>query len=226
MKVFGLTGSIGMGKSTAAKFLRRLNIPVHDADQAVHGFLRSRGAAVAVLARLFPEAVRDGDGGPYIDRQVLRRLVFADPDKRIRLESIVHPLVRQSEEDFLRRQSRRRRPIVVLDIPLLFETGAAVRCDATLTVVCSDHLQAQRVLRRPGMTPKLLAEIRAAQIPAQKKRRLADVAIPTGRALGYSLRALRRALRHLRQKPARSWPRRSHVLGTKTASGDDGHYRG
>jgi len=226
VKVFGLTGSIGMGKSTAAKFLRRFNIPVHDADQAVHGFLRSQGAAVAPLTRIFPEAVRGGDKGPYIDRQILRKIIFADPEKRIRLESIIHPLVRKSEEDFLRRQARRRRPIVVLDIPLLFETGAARRCDATLTVVCSDYLQAQRVLRRPGMTAKLLAEIRAAQIPAQKKRRMADVAIPTGRALGYSLRALRRALRRLRAKPASSWPRRIYAAGKRTRSADADHYRG
>jgi dephospho-CoA kinase len=226
VKVFGLTGSIGMGKSTAAKFLRRLNIPVHDADQAVHGFLRAGGAAVAVLAKIFPEAVRGGDKGPYIDRKALGQVIFADPAQRIRLESIIHPLVRQSEENFLRRQARRRRPIVVLDIPLLFETGAERRCDATMAVVCSDYLQAQRVLRRPGMTAKLLSEIRAAQISAQKKRRMADVVIPTGRALGYSLRAVRRALQKLRQKPARKGPRRRFGFGKKTASSDDGHYRG
>jgi len=226
VRVIGLTGSIGMGKSTAAKFLRRLNIPVHDADRAVHGFLRSGGAAVAVLAKIFPKTVRSSDNGPYIDRKILGQVVFADPAQRIRLESIIHPLVRQSEENFLRRQARRRQPLVVLDIPLLFETGAERRCDATVTVVCSDYLQAQRVLRRPGMTLKLLSEIRAAQIPAQKKRRMADVAIPTGRALGYSLRVLLRALQKLRQRPARSWPRHGHVFGKKTGSSDDGHYRG
>lgn len=226
MKVFGLTGSIGMGKSTAAKFLRRFNIPVHDADQTVHEFLRAGGAAVAILAKIFPETVRAGDKGPYIDRKALGQVIFADPAQRIRLESILHPLVRQSEENFLRRQARRRQPIVVLDIPLLFETGAERRCDATITVVCSDYLQAQRVLRRSGMTPKLLSEIRAAQIHAQKKRRMADVVIPTGRALGYSLRAVRRALQKLRHKPARKGLWRRHVFGQRTASSDDGHYKG
>jgi len=190
MKIIGLTGSIGTGKSTAARMLARLGLPVHDADAMVHRLFAVGGAAVAAVETAFPGAVRDG----AVDRAVLGRMVFGDPAALKRLEAIVHPLVRAAEQNFLQRFRRRRVPAVVLDIPLLFETGGAKRCDLVLVVTCPRFLQAQRVLARPGMTPERLAQIRAHQMPEAEKIRRADVVIPTGLGRGPALRWLKRSL--------------------------------
>lgn len=198
MIVLGLTGSIGMGKSTAARQLRRLGYPVHDADAVVHDLLERGGAAVPAIASAFPGVVRDG----AVDRRVLGATVFSDPAALRRLESIVHPLVRQAERRFLAQARRRRRRLVVLDIPLLFETGGEGRCDAVAVVSAPPFLQARRVLARPGMTPDRLAAIRRTQMPDRDKRRRADVVIPTGRGYRPALRALVRATRALLGLPS------------------------
>lgn len=194
MIVLGLTGSIGMGKTTASKALRRMGIPVHDADAAVHRALAPGGAAVSAIEREFPGVVRNG----RIDRQALGRRVFGDPAALARLEAIVHPLVRVSAEAFLRHCALRRESLVVLDVPLLFETGRDADVDMTILVSAPAFIQAQRVLRRPGMTADKLRDIRARQMPDRDKRRLADFIVPTGLGRRDSLRSLARIVRLVR----------------------------
>ena len=208
MKVLGLTGSIGQGKSTAAAMLRRLGLPVHDADSTVHRLLGTGGGAVAAVAAAFPGTVRDN----AVDRAELGRRVFGDKAALRRLEAILHPLVRRAEGEFLRRQARRRVGLAVLDIPLLFETGGQRRCDAVAVVVAPAFLQAQRVLRRPGMSLARLAAIRAQQWPDARKTRLADFVIPTGCGRAPALRRLKAAVRVVVQRPgAGKWPDRSII---------------
>jgi dephospho-CoA kinase len=196
MKVLGLTGSIAMGKTTAARMLRRLGVPVHDADAAVHRALGKGGAAVPEIARLWPNAVTDG----AVDRAALGAEVFEDPQALDRLEAIMHPLARRSSEAFLARHRRLRTPLVVLDIPLLFETGAEARCDAVAVVSAPDWLQAQRVLARPGMTPERLEAIRARQMPDREKRRRARYVVETGLGKRYSLMKLAEIVRSMTAK--------------------------
>ncbi|MDA8230176.1 MAG: dephospho-CoA kinase [Magnetospirillum sp.] len=203
MKILGLTGSIGMGKSTAAGMLRRLGLPVHDADAAVHRLLAKGGAAVARVEAAFPGTVVAG----AVDRAELGRRVFGDPAALRRLEAILHPLVREAERAFLKRCARRGAALAVLDIPLLFETGAERRCDAVAVVTAPAFLQAQRVLLRPGMSPARLAAIRARQMPDADKLRRADSVIPTGSGRLLALRRLVRAVTLVRNRPGRGqWP--------------------
>jgi dephospho-CoA kinase len=190
MKIIGLTGSIGTGKSTAARMLARFGLPVHDADATVHALFAAGGKAVEAIDAAFPGAVRDGAVG----RPALGRMVFGDGAALKRLEAIVHPLVRAAERAFLQRQRRRRVPAVVLDIPLLFETGAERRCDLVVVVTCPAFLQAQRVLARSGMTTQRLAQIRSHQMPEAEKIRRADIVIPTGLGRGPALRRLKKAI--------------------------------
>ncbi|MBL8670604.1 MAG: dephospho-CoA kinase [Alphaproteobacteria bacterium] len=192
MRVIGLTGSIGMGKSTAAAMLRASGMPVHDADRCVHRLLAPRGEAVAAVERAFP-GTRGPAGG--IDRKALGARVFGDPARLRALEGILHPLVRRAEQRFLAAARRQRRRAVVLDVPLLLETDGDQRCDLVLVVAAPPFLQAQRVLRRPGMTPARLAAIRSQQMPESEKRRRADVVVPTGLGRRVTFDRLRRALR-------------------------------
>jgi dephospho-CoA kinase len=182
MVVLGLTGSIGMGKSTAAKMFRYLRVPVHDADAAVHRLMAPSGAAFGEIAKAFPEAITDG----RIDRQILGRLVFGDPAALKRLENILHPLVRAEETAFLRQQRLAGRSLAVLDIPLLFETGGEKRCDYVAVVSAPRFIQRQRVLSRPGMTPEKFEQILAKQMPDAQKRHQADFILPTGLGRGVT----------------------------------------
>jgi len=199
MIVLGLTGSIGMGKSTAAALLRRLGIPVHDADAAVHRLQANGGAAVAAIAAAFPGTVREG----RVDRQALGRIVFADPAALKRLEAILHPLVRREERKFLAQARSRRCRLVALDIPLLFETHAERRCDHVMVVSAPRQVQLGRVLRRPGMSRERLAGIEARQLPDIVKRARADTVIDTGLGRRHSLQAIRRAVTLLRRRARR-----------------------
>ena len=154
MLILGLTGSIGMGKSTAAAMLRLEGLPVHDADASVHRLMGRGGAAVPAIADLFPGVAEDGK----IDRTQLGRKVFGDVAALRKLEQVLHPLVRACADRFLRQQARRRQPVAVLDIPLLFETKAENRCDAVAVVSAPAWLQRQRVLAREphaGLTAAL-----------------------------------------------------------------------
>ena len=202
MYILGLTGSIGMGKSTAAKILRRAGLPVHDADTAVHRLMAKGGAAVGAIEAAFPGVVFDG----VIDRQLLGRGVFQDPAALRRLEAILHPLVRQVALDFLKRQSRARAPLVVLDIPLLYETGGESLCDAVVVVSAPYHLQIARVMRRPNMTAAKLAGIMAQQMSDADKCILADYVVHTGLGKRESLRELLTIVRLVRSRRGRRWP--------------------
>ncbi len=193
MKILGLTGSVGMGKTTAARMLRRLGVPVHDADAEVHRLLARGGAAVAPVAQAFPDVRR----GKAIDRAALGRIVFADPVALKRLEAILHPLVRKAECRFLARGRRQRRPLVVLDIPLLFETGGEKRCDEVLVVSAPRAVQLARVMARPGMTAERLAAMEARQMTDAQKRRRADRVISNGLGKRHSLRLLGNAVKRI-----------------------------
>jgi dephospho-CoA kinase len=199
--VIGLTGSIGMGKSTAARMLREMGVPVFDADATVHRLLARGGAAVRPIEAEFPGTVRDG----AVDRQELGRRVFGNDEGRRRLERIVHPLVGRAERQFLARAARERRPVVVRDVPLLFETGGHKRCDATVVVTAPPHVQAQRVMARHGMTPEKFAAILRVQMPDARKRQRADFVVPTGRGRQVTREALAAILHRLRTEGA---PRR------------------
>ena len=169
----GLTGSIGMGKSTTARMFRDLGHPVWDADEAVHRLYAADGAAVGPVSQAFPAALKDGG----IDRAALKCALAGDPDALSRLESIVHPLVAADRAQFLDRH--RNRPLVVFDIPLLFEAGGAQDMDGIAVGSTDAATQRARVLARPGMTPEMLEMILSRQLPAADKRARADWIIPT-----------------------------------------------
>ena len=201
MIVLGLTGSIGMGKSTAAGMLRRMRVPLFDADAEVHRLLAPGGPAVARVEAAFP-GVRDAKGG--IDRRRLGERVFGNPQALRRLEGILHPMVRVAEKRFVRRARANGEPLAVLDIPLLFETGGETRCDYVLVVSAPAWLQRQRVIRRPGMTADRFTAILRAQIPDREKRRRADFVVISGLGRGVTLRQLQSIVRILgRGKPRR-----------------------
>ena len=192
MIVLGLTGSIGMGKSTAAAMLRRMRVPLFDADAEVHRLLAPGGAAVRRVEAGFP-GVRNAAGG--IDRRQLGQRVFGNPRALRMLEGILHPLVRAAERRFVARARARGERLIVLDIPLLFETGGDRRCDYVLVVSAPAWLQRQRVIRRPGMTPDRFAAILRAQTPDREKRRRADFVVASGLAQAVTLRQLRAIVR-------------------------------
>jgi len=194
MRVIGLTGSIGMGKSTAVAMLRRMGIPVHDADAAVHKLIGPGGGAVAEIAKAFRGVVRQG----VVDRKRLGDAIFKDRAARTKLEAILHPRVRRAAHAFLKQQARQRRDLVVLDIPLLFETGGEQLCDAVIVVSAPSPIQRQRVLSRPGMTREKFTGILSAQISDREKRRRADFVVQTGLSKGHTLRQLTRIVRILR----------------------------
>ena len=197
MIILGLTGSIGMGKSTAAEMVRQLGVPLFDADRIVHRLLAQGGAAVQQVSAAFP-GVQTVSGG--IDRGLLGQRVFRDPAALERLEQILHPMVATAEKRFLDRARARREPLAVLDIPLLFETGGDRRCHYVLVVSAPAFVQRQRVLQRPGMTAIRLAAILEKQMPDPEKRRRADFVVPTGLGRSVTLRRLQAAVRFLRGK--------------------------
>lgn len=177
MIVLGLTGSIGMGKSTTAEFFRRAGIPVNDADAVVHDLYRKE--AVPPIGAAFPGSVQDGS----VDRAELSRQLAENPAKFKELEEIIHPLVRAREQAFLKAEREKQTPLVVLDIPLLYETGGEARVDAIAVVSCDAETQRRRVLSRPGMTPEKFELILSRQMPDAQKRARADFIIETGAGL-------------------------------------------
>jgi dephospho-CoA kinase len=195
--VLGLTGSIGMGKSTAAAMLRRLGVPLFDADLAVHRLLAPSGSAVPAVSAAFPGVETEGGG---IDRVLLGQRVFTNPAALRLLEAILHPMVAAEEKRFLARSRARRVGLVVLDIPLLFEVGAERRCDYVLVVSAPALVQRQRVMRRPGMNEIRLNAILRKQMPDHRKRRRADFVVQTGAGRGLTLRRLKAIVRLLRER--------------------------
>jgi dephospho-CoA kinase len=202
MVILGLTGSIGMGKSTAAKMLREMGVPVYDADAAVHRLQAPGGIALPPIETAFPGVVKNG----VLDRQALGARVFGNKEALRRLEAIVHPLVAREQRRFIRRAAMNRAPLVVLDIPLLFEGLGERRVDGVLVVSAPAFLQRQRVMARSGMTAEKFAGILKQQVPDSQKRRRATVVIPTGLGLAPTRAALTKAVRELTKKPGRSWP--------------------
>ncbi|WP_207485382.1 dephospho-CoA kinase [Arenibaculum pallidiluteum] len=202
MIVLGLTGSIGMGKTTAARMLRRLGCPVHDSDAVVHALMARGGAAVAAVGAAFPGSVRDG----AVDRAALGASVFGDAAALKRLEAILHPRVRASQIRFLARSARRGVRIAVLDIPLLFESGSEGRVDVVAVVSAPFAVQRARVLARPGMTEAKFRAILARQMPDAEKRRRADFVVQTGLGRSATLKALKRIVTLLARRRGRAWP--------------------
>jgi dephospho-CoA kinase len=202
MVIVGLTGSIGMGKSTAARMLRQMGVPVYDADAAVHQLQAPGGIALPPIEAAFPGVVKNG----VLDRQALGARVFGNKEALRRLEAIVHPLVGQKQRAFLKRASQRGVALVVLDIPLLFEGRGERRVDGTLVVTAPGFLQHRRVMARPGMTAEKFAGILRQQVPDAIKRRKATFVIPTGMGIAPTRMALQRAVDRLKRLPARSWP--------------------
>ena len=176
MLSIGLTGSIGMGKSTTAAMFREAGIPVYDADAAVAELYLSGGAAVAPLEAAFPGVTRDG----AVDREALRQRVLGDDEAMAKLNALVHPLLGQDRIGFFARAKASDADLVVLDIPLLFETGGQANMDAVVVVSAPADQQRARVLARPGMTPERLDAILARQIPDAEKRKRADFVVDTG----------------------------------------------
>lgn len=180
--ILGLTGSIGMGKSTTAAMFADLGLPVYDADAEVHALYTKGGAAVEPLGEAFPTSIVDG----AVDRDALRKLVLGQPDALKRLETIVHPLVGMTQLAFRQKVVEDGADIAVLDIPLLFETGGDARCDMVAVVTAPKTVQKARVLARPGMTESDLEGILAKQLPDSEKRVRADVIINTGLDLEHA----------------------------------------
>jgi len=193
MLVIGLTGGIGMGKSTAADILSSFGLPVYNADRAVHALLDKGGAAVKLVAKLFPAALKNG----AIDRSVVGSLVFNKPVLLKKLETILHPLVQRIEREFLKQAQRDKIAAVVLEIPLLFETGAEKRCDVTICVTAPKAVQKARVLKRKGMTPERFKSIVARQMPDKEKRQRADFVVKTGVSRADTKKQLNAILDHL-----------------------------
>ncbi|WP_349956861.1 dephospho-CoA kinase [Rhizobium sp. ZPR3] len=190
----GLTGSIGMGKSTSAKLFAQAGIPVNDSDAIVHDLYS--GEAVPLVETAFPGTTADGK----VDRQELSRKLAGDPSGFKRLEAIVHPLVRERERRFLERHRKAGADMVVLDIPLLFETGADKRVDKIAVVSCDPQIQRQRVLARPGMTEEKFNMILSRQTPDAEKRARADYVIDTGGSIEAAGEQVREIIADVRRK--------------------------
>ena len=199
MIVVGLTGGMGMGKSTAAAVFRRAGVAVFDADAAVHALQGRGGAAVAAVAARFPGTVRGG----AVDRDLLRGRVVGDSAALRDLEAILHPLVRSEERRFLARARRARRAMVVLDVPLLLETGGAARVDLVVVVSAPAAVQRARVRRRRRMSEAQVEAVLARQMPDAAKRRRADVVVRTGLSRAHAARAVQRLVAGARKGRSR-----------------------
>jgi dephospho-CoA kinase len=202
MFILGLTGSIGMGKSETSKMFRRLGVPVFDADAAVHELLKKGGRAVRRVEDTFPGVTRDG----AVDRPALGAKVFGKRDELRKLEAILHPMVGQMQRAFLAGAQARRLPLVVLDIPLLFEGRGEERCDATAVASAPSYLQRQRVLARMNMTVEKFENIRCQQMPDTVKRQRADFILPTSLGRRYTLRHVEKLIAALADRPGHAWP--------------------
>ena len=202
MIILGLTGSIGMGKTTAATMLRALGLRICDSDAIVHKLLSKGGGAVKTIGAEFSNVVRDG----AVDRPALGQAVFSDPDALQRLEAILHPMVLAAQADFLKNAALNGVRIAVLDVPLLFEVGTDRRCDAVIVVTAPRFIQEQRVLRRSGMTPERLHATLARQLPDAEKRRRADFVVHTGLGKWHTFGRLREIVMQMRGARGTKWP--------------------
>ena len=197
MVVIGLTGSIGMGKSATARFFAEAGVPVYDADLAVHRLYA--GHAAPIIEAEFP-GVSNREG---IDRDKLTKRVLGDPEALRRLEGIIHPLVRREEARFLDEAERTGAPIAVLDIPLLFETGADRRVDAVVVVTAPAQMQRARALSRAGMTEEKFQALLAKQMPDEEKRRRADFVVDTSQGFDFARQQVHAILQAASTQPIR-----------------------
>ena len=195
--VLCLTGSLGMGKSTAARFFGEAGVPVHDSDAAVHALYE--GEAVAAIEQAFPGSTANGK----VDRGKLAAMVLNDSAALARLEAIVHPLVGASTENFLAKTKAQGAEVVVLDIPLLFEAGLECRCDAIVVVSAPPEVQRRRALERPGMTEEKFAAILSKQLPDAEKRRRADFILDSSTDFEHTRAQVRDILSALGKMPRR-----------------------
>lgn len=193
MIIIGLTGGIGMGKSTVAGQFAALGAKICSADACVHKLLGRGGKAVAKVQKHFPDAVKSG----AVDRKILGQIVFSDKEKLKLLENILHPLVQEMEGDFISRARRIGARMVVLDIPLLFETAGENRVDYTVVVSAPYFIQKQRVMARHGMTAEKFERILVSQMQDLEKRNRADFVIPTSLGKAYSFRQVKQLLQNL-----------------------------
>jgi dephospho-CoA kinase len=196
--LIGLTGSIGMGKSETAKMFARLGIPVNDSDANVHALYEPGGTAVPLIEKAFPGTVHDG----RVDRAALNKVLQADPANFKMLENIVHPLVAKKQREFLERAQADGADMVVLDIPLLFETGGHARMDAVVVVSAPSHIQRERVLARPGMTPDRLDQILSRQTPDEEKRAQAHFVVVSDKGLEHAFEQVKMIVTELRKRSA------------------------
>ena len=197
MFILGLTGSLGMGKSTTAKFFAEEGVPVHDADAAVHRLYE--GEAAPLIEAGFPGTTAGGK----VERQQLGQRVIGDEAAMRRLEAIVHPLLRQAEERFLAEAERKGAAVAVLDIPLLYETGGDKRCDAVVVVSAPADIQRQRVLARPGMTEAKFQALLAKQMPDTEKRARADFIVDSGQGFDHARAQVREILQAVSKMPTK-----------------------
>lgn len=200
MIVLGLTGSIGMGKSTTAKMFADAGVPVHDSDAVVHQLYASRAAPL--IEQTFPGTVCNG----IVDRDRLSKAVLDNPEALRRLETIVHPLVSEERERFLRKQQAAGKNLVLLDIPLLFEVGAEKLVDKIVVVTADAEIQRARVLDRPGMSEDKFRSILARQVPDAEKRAKADFLIDTGKGMDAARGDVRRIITELSGEESASKP--------------------
>lgn len=197
MIIIGLTGSIGMGKSTTAKLFAEFGVPVHDADAVVHDLYR--GEAAPLVEAAFPGTVINGE----VSRDELGKRVFGRPDEIRRLEAIVHPLVRAAEESFLKAAEATGHPVVVLDIPLLLETKGDARVHKVVVASAPEYIQTERVLAR-GTSPERLAQIRVRQVPDHEKRARADFVVETQYGVDHARDRVREILIALGALPGKA----------------------
>src|SRR6202000_1782375 len=196
--LIGLTGSIGMGKSETAKMFARLGIPVNDSDANVHALYEPGGAAVPEIGKAFPGTVEGG----RVDRVKLSRALTDNPSGFKKLEAIVHPLVGRAQTAFLEKAERDGADMVVLDVPLLFETGGHARMDAVVVASAPSHIQRARVLERPGMTPEKLDQILSRQLADEEKRAKAHYVVVTDKGLDHAFEQVQMIVKDLRAKIA------------------------
>jgi len=195
--VLCLTGSLGMGKSTTARFFAEAGVPVHDSDAAVHALYE--GEAVPLIEGAFPGST----GGGKVDRERLAAMVVNDKAALARLESIVHPLVSASRQKFLDEAQARGARVVLYDIPLLFETGAECLCDAIVVVSAPAEIQRRRAFKRPGMTEEKFAALVGKQVPDPEKRRRADFIVDSSQDLDHARAQVHDILRAIPKMPRR-----------------------
>lgn len=204
MVIVGLTGSIGMGKSETAKMFRKLGIPVYDADAAVHAIYAPGGSAVAPIEGAFPGVT----GANGVDREALAKQVLNDAAALKKLESIVHPLVGLEQQKFLEQAAAENVEIIVIDVPLLYETGGQKRVDCVVLVSAPYELQRERVLERPGMSEEKFQAILSKQVPDAQKREQADFIIDSSQGLEPAMAQVEALIPLLKKVPGRAWDSR------------------